>query len=68
MTRMLPFKAGALEERAHVLVDGINGKAHHVPVGSRDLSTFPIGGMVEVKPTAVRAADRNIAALCKIGG
>ena len=56
-----------LEERAYIIVDGINGKAHHVPVGTRDLSTFPIGGIVEVKPTPVRAADRNVAALSQNG-
>ena len=56
-----------LEERAYIIVDGINGKAHHVPVGTRDLSTFPTGGIVEVKPTPVRAADRNVAALSQNG-
>jgi type IV secretory pathway VirD2 relaxase len=56
-----------LEERAYIIVDGINGQAHHVPVGTRDLSTLPIGGIVEVKPTPVRTADRNVAALSQNG-
>jgi type IV secretory pathway VirD2 relaxase len=56
-----------LEERAYVVVDGIDGQAHHVPLGQADLSEFPVGGIVEVRPTPLRAADRNIAALSKDG-
>src|SRR5271170_7921456 len=56
-----------LEERAYVVVDGIDGRAHHVPLGQADLSEFPIGGIVEVRPMPLRAADRNIAALSKDG-
>ena len=56
-----------LDERAYVVVDGIDGRAHHVPIGQADLSEFPVGGIVEVQPTPLRAADRNIAALSKDG-
>jgi hypothetical protein len=56
-----------LEERAHVVVDGIDGRVHHVPLGQADLSEFPVGGIVDARPTPLRAADRNIAALSKDG-
>jgi type IV secretory pathway VirD2 relaxase len=55
-----------LDERAYVIVDGIDGRAYHVPIG-QDLSEFPFGGIVEVRPTPLRAADRNIAALSQNG-
>jgi type IV secretory pathway VirD2 relaxase len=56
-----------LEERAYAVVDGIDGRAHHVPIGQADLNEFPVGGIVEVRPTPLRAADRNVAALSKEG-
>ncbi len=56
-----------LAERAYVIVDGIDGRAHHVPLGQADLSEFPVDGIVEVRPTPLRAADRNIAAISKDG-
>jgi len=56
-----------LEERAYVIVDGIDGRAHHVPLGQADLSEFPVGGIVEAGPTPLRVADRNIAALGQDG-
>lgn len=52
-----------LDERAYVIVDGIDGRAHHVPIGQRDPGELPVGGIVEIRPTPQRAADRNIAAL-----
>ena len=55
------------EERAYVVVDGIDGRAHYVPIGQADLSELPVGGIVEVRPTPLRVADRNIAALGKDG-
>jgi type IV secretory pathway VirD2 relaxase len=55
------------EERAYAIVDGIDGRAHHVPIGQADLNEFPIGGIIEVRPTPLRAADRNVAALSKDG-
>ena len=56
-----------LDERAYVIVDGIDGRAHHVPIGQRDPSEFPLGGIVEARPTPLRAADRNVAALSRDG-
>src|SRR5665213_2290504 len=56
-----------LDERAYVIVDGIDGWAHHVPIGKANLAEFPVGGIVEVRPTPPRAADRNIAAIGKNG-
>ena len=56
-----------LDERAYVVVDGIDGRAHHVPLGQTDLSEFPVGGIVELRPTPLRAADCNVAALSKDG-
>ena len=56
-----------LEEQAYAIVDGIDGRAHHVPLGQADLSEFPVGGIVEARSTPLRAADRNVAALSKDG-
>jgi len=56
-----------LDERAYVIVDGIDGWAHHVPIGKVDLAEFPVGGIVEVRSIPRRAADRNIAAIGKNG-
>jgi type IV secretory pathway VirD2 relaxase len=56
-----------LDERAYVIVDGIDGWAHHVPMGQADLSEFPVGGIVEARLTPLRAADRNVAALSQDG-
>ena len=56
-----------LEERAYAIVDGIDGRAHHVPIGQADLNEFPVDGIVEARPTPLRAADRNFAAISKDG-
>jgi len=56
-----------LEDRAYIIVDGIDGRAHHVPIGKVDLAELPVGGIVEVRSTPSRAADRNIAAIGKDG-
>lgn len=56
-----------LDERAYVIVDGIDGHAHHVSLEQADLDAFPVGGIVEVRPTPPRAADRNITAVSKNG-
>ena len=56
-----------LDERAYVIVDGIDGRAHHVSLGQADLDALPVGGIVEVRPTPPRAVDRNIAAVGKDG-
>jgi hypothetical protein len=56
-----------LSDKAYAIVDGIDGRAHYVPVGDADLSEYPVGGIVEARPTPPRAADRNVAALSKDG-
>jgi type IV secretory pathway VirD2 relaxase len=56
-----------LDERAYVIVDGIDGRAHHVAIGQTDLSELPVGGIVEARPTPLRAADRNVVALSQNG-
>jgi type IV secretory pathway VirD2 relaxase len=43
-----------LDERAYVVVDGIDGRAHHVPTGQADLSDLPVGGIVEARLTPLR--------------
>jgi Protein of unknown function (DUF3363) len=57
-----------LNEHAYLIVDGVDGRAHHIPIGQRDLSTFPTGGIVEVQATPVRNVDRNIAEISKSDG
>ena len=44
-----------LEERAYIVVDGIDGRAHHLPIGQADLSEFPVGGIVEARSTPLTA-------------
>jgi type IV secretory pathway VirD2 relaxase len=56
-----------LEDRGYAIVDGIDGRAHHVPLGKRDPSELKPGSIVEVRPTQPRVADRNIAALSRDG-
>lgn len=56
-----------LDERGYAIVDGIDGRAHHVPLGKRDPAEFTPGSIVEVRPTRPRVADRNIAALSQDG-
>jgi hypothetical protein len=51
------------DERAYAIVDGIDGRAHHVLLGQEELSEFPVGGIVEARPTSLRTADRNVVAL-----
>jgi hypothetical protein len=56
-----------LDERAYAIVDGIDGRAHHVPLGKRDPAEFKPGSIVEIRSTQPRMADRNIAALSREG-
>ena len=57
-----------LEERAYVMVDGVDGKAHHLPIGPRDPTTLPLGAIVEVSATPARPMDRNIAGMAASDG
>jgi type IV secretory pathway VirD2 relaxase len=56
-----------LDERVYVIIDGIDGRTHHVSLGQANPDAVPVGGIVEVRPTPPRAADRNIAAISKDG-
>ena len=58
-----------LYDKGYLIVDGTDGKAHYVALPPRaELEQYPAGAVVEVKgAAAVRAADRNIAALAVDG-
>ncbi|EML5470853.1 relaxase/mobilization nuclease and DUF3363 domain-containing protein [Pseudomonas aeruginosa] len=61
--------ADELRDRAYLVIDGTDGKAHYVALNARDEpANYPTGAVVEVRGSAdVRAADRNIAALASGG-
>lgn len=55
--------ADELHDRAYVVLDGMDGRAHYLklPAGT-DLTELPIGGILETKAAGgVRAVDLNIA-------
>ncbi len=56
--------ADELTDRGYLIIDGIDGRAHHIMLGPGiDLSEFPVGAIVEAKATTeVRAVDTVIAA------
>jgi hypothetical protein len=56
-------------DRAYLIVDGIDGRAHYAPLSpSVDIADLPIGGIVELRGTSdPRIADRNIAAVADGG-
>lgn len=61
--------ADELNDRAYLVIDGIDGRAHYVrlPAGA-DLAALPVGGIVEVKPSGqMRAVDRTISGLARDG-
>jgi len=61
--------ADELNDRAYLVVDGVDGRAHYVrlPVGT-DLAELPMGGIVEVhRAGGGRAVDRNIAGVAREG-
>ena len=61
--------ADELNDRAYLVVDGIDGRAHYVrlPVGT-DLTKLPVDGIVEVKSDGgERAVDRNITGVAREG-
>lgn len=61
--------ADELYDKGYLIVDGTDGKAHYVALPARmELQQYPTGAVVEVKgSTAVRAADKTIAALAVDG-
>jgi type IV secretory pathway VirD2 relaxase len=59
---------GEAHDKPYILVDALDGRAHHVALAKHaDLTDFPVGGIVEARPARDSAADRNIAALCQDG-
>lgn len=61
--------ADELHDRGYLVVDGIDGKAHYVALNARtELERYPVGAVVEARgSTAIRAADKTIAALAVDG-
>ena len=61
--------ADELYDKSYLIVDGTDGKAHYVALPLRtELEQYPTGAIVEIKgSTAVRAADKIIAALAVDG-
>lgn len=55
-----------LGDRVALIVDGVDGRTHHVALGDKALAQdAPMGSIVEIgrAPAGPRASDRNIAAL-----
>jgi type IV secretory pathway VirD2 relaxase len=61
--------ADELNDRAYVIVDGVDGRAHYAPLSpSVDIADLPVGGIVELRGASnLRTADRNIAAVADGG-
>jgi hypothetical protein len=60
--------ADELSDRSYLVIDGIDGRAHYVPLSaSAKLEEYPIGGIARVSNGHDRAADRTIAALATEG-
>jgi hypothetical protein len=61
--------ADELYDRTYVVIDGIDGRAHYVPLArSVDIADLPMGGVVEVRGAGnARAADCTIAAVAEGG-
>jgi type IV secretory pathway VirD2 relaxase len=60
--------ADELAERPYLIVDGIDGRAHYLRLGSMvEIEDLPTGGIVEVRPAvaAARPSDRAIAAIAR---
>lgn len=58
-----------LSDRGYLVVDGLDGKAHYVSLGTRDeLANYPVGSVVDVRGSAeIRETDRTIAGLAREG-
>jgi hypothetical protein len=57
-----------LTDRAYIIIDGVDGRAHHVALAAgTDLAELPTGGIAEARGASERAADRRIAALAEHG-
>ena len=60
--------ADELNDRAYIVIDAVDGRAHYValPVGS-DLTALPVGSIVATGTMTEHAADRNISRLAEAG-
>jgi type IV secretory pathway VirD2 relaxase len=57
-----------LTDRAYIIVDAVDGRAHHVALAAgTDRADLPIGAIIEARGTSRREADRRIAALAEHG-
>jgi len=57
-----------LSDRAYVIIDGTDGRAHHVALpGHVNLADLPINGIAAVHAVSERAVDRRILALAEQG-
>ena len=60
--------ADELHDRGYLIVDGIDGRTHYVPLAAgAELEALPIGGIVETRSVAERTADRTVAGLAEDG-
>jgi len=61
--------ADELSDRAYLVIDGVDGRAHYVRLSAQaDLANYPMGGIVEVRGGGdVRPSDRRIAQMAENG-
>jgi hypothetical protein len=60
--------AGDAHVKRYLVVDGLDGRAHHVPLPmTASLAETPVGGVIEVRTARASTDDRNIAALAHGG-
>lgn len=61
---------GEHHDRRFLLVDGIDGRVHHVDLGPGEDPLLPVGSILSVSgtPTDVKPADRTIAGIAEANG
>jgi type IV secretory pathway VirD2 relaxase len=60
--------AGEAHDEPYILVDALDGRAHHVALPKdANLADFPVGSIVEARRVRDSIADRNIAAIAEKG-
>ena len=60
--------SGEAHDKPYVIVDGLDGRAHHVSLHkATGLEDLPVGGVVEVRRACDSIADRNVAAIAEKG-
>ena len=60
--------ADELNDRAYVVIDGVDGRAHYVALAPGfDLTGLPVGSIVATGTMTEHAADRNISRLAESG-